>query len=80
MRWDGGIENGFKNDAVSDPVFLASQRVDVFESVPFGSVVDAMSRAQISPIFVRPIGHNHPRPIFGRDDPVVAMLREWAQR
>jgi hypothetical protein len=55
MRWGGGSENGFENDTASDLAFLASQGVDVFDSVPFGSVVDAMSRSQISPIFVRPM-------------------------
>jgi hypothetical protein len=33
-----------------------------------------------APIFVRPTGQNHPRPIFQRDDPVLDVLRQWAQR
>jgi hypothetical protein len=40
-----------------------------------------MSRDVLTaPIFVRPTGQNHPRAVFGRDDPVVDLLRQWAQR
>jgi hypothetical protein len=40
-----------------------------------------MSRdVDTAPILVRPLGQNHPRAIFGRDDPVVEVLREWARR
>ncbi len=41
----------------------------------------SMSRdVNAAPIFLRPTGQNHPRAIFGRDDPVVEVLRQWAQR
>jgi hypothetical protein len=40
-----------------------------------------MSRDYLTaPIYVRPTGANHPRVIFPKDDPVVDVLREWAQR
>jgi hypothetical protein len=40
-----------------------------------------MSRdVQTAPIFIRPTGQNHPRAVFGKDDPVVEILREWARR
>lgn len=40
-----------------------------------------MSRdIETAPIFLRPTGSNHPRAIFPKDDPVVAVLREWARR
>lgn len=40
-----------------------------------------MSRdAKTAPIFVRPSGQNHPRAIFSREDPVVEVIREWAQK
>lgn len=40
-----------------------------------------MSRdVDTAPIFLRPTGANHPRAIFAKDDPVVAILREWAKR
>lgn len=40
-----------------------------------------MSRdALTAPLFVRPIGQNHPRVIFDRNDPVVEIIRQWAAR
>lgn len=40
-----------------------------------------MSRdVRTAPIYVRPLGQNHPRPVFGADDPVVEVLRQWADR
>ena len=33
-----------------------------------------------APIYVRPLGNNHPRAIFAKDDPVVDVLRQWAQK
>jgi hypothetical protein len=40
-----------------------------------------MSRDYLTaPILVRPTGNNHPRAIFDKDDPVVDVIREWAQR
>jgi hypothetical protein len=45
------------------------------------SVALVMSRDyQTAPLFLRPTGANHPRPIFGKDDPVVEIIRTWAQR
>lgn len=41
----------------------------------------AMSRDYLTaPIYLRPTGRNHPRVIFDRSDPVVDLLRQWAQR
>lgn len=40
-----------------------------------------MSRDYLTaPLYLRPTGQNHPRPIFAPDDPVVEVIREWAQR
>lgn len=40
-----------------------------------------MSRDYLTaPIYLRPTGSNHPRVIFPREDPVVEVLRQWAQR
>ena len=33
-----------------------------------------------APIFLRPTGRNHPRPIFAENDPVADVLRQWAER
>jgi hypothetical protein len=35
---------------------------------------------QTAPLFLRPTGRNHPRAIFAPDDPVVAVIREWAAK
>ena len=32
-----------------------------------------------APLYLRPTGQNHPRPIFQADDPIVDVLRQWAQ-
>ena len=40
-----------------------------------------MSRVYLTaPIYLRPTGQNHPRTIFPREDPVVDVLRQWAQK
>jgi hypothetical protein len=40
-----------------------------------------MSRDYLTaPIVVRPTGNNHPRAIFSKDDPVVDVIRTWAQK
>lgn len=40
-----------------------------------------MSRdVSTAPIYVRPLGQNHPRAIFTPDDPAVEVLRQWAAR
>ena len=40
-----------------------------------------MSRDYLTaPLYLRPTGANHPRAIFPKDDPVVEVLRQWAQR
>jgi hypothetical protein len=45
------------------------------------SVTLVMSRDVLTaPLYLRPIGHHHPRPIFESDDPFVEVLRQWAQR
>jgi hypothetical protein len=33
-----------------------------------------------APIYLRPTGQNHPRAIFGKDDPIVDIIRQWAQK
>jgi hypothetical protein len=40
-----------------------------------------MSRDYLTaPIYVRPVGANHPRQIFMPNDPIVDVLKEWANR
>lgn len=40
-----------------------------------------MSRDYLTaPLFLRPSGANHPRAIFGKEDAVVEVIRQWAQR
>jgi hypothetical protein len=40
-----------------------------------------MSRdVDTAPLFLRPTGQNHPRQIFPREDPVVDVIRQWAQK
>jgi hypothetical protein len=39
-----------------------------------------MSRDYLTaPIYVRPLGSNHPRAIFTSDDPAVDVLKRWAE-
>jgi hypothetical protein len=45
------------------------------------AVTLVMSRdVQTAPLFLRPTGQNHPRQIFPREDPVVEVIRQWAQK
>jgi hypothetical protein len=45
------------------------------------AVTLVMSRdVQTAPLFLRPTGQNHPRQVFAREDPVVEVLRQWAQK
>jgi hypothetical protein len=45
------------------------------------SVSLVMSRDYLTaPIYLRPTGSNHPRVIFPKDDPVVDVIRQWAQK
>jgi hypothetical protein len=45
------------------------------------AVTLVMSRDVLTaPVFLRPTGQNHPRQIFPREDPVVDLLRQWAQK
>lgn len=45
------------------------------------SVSLVMSRDYLTaPVYVRPIGNSHPRAIFPGNDPVVDVLRRWAQK
>ena len=45
------------------------------------SVSLVMSRdVTTAPLFLRPTGRNHPRQIFPPEDPVVEVLRQWAQK
>ena len=40
-----------------------------------------MSRDYITaPLFLRPTGSNHPRTIFPKEDPVVDVIKQWAQK
>lgn len=53
--WDGSTWPGREQITASDPKFLRRHKVEVSGSVPFGSVITAMSEGQINPIFVRPM-------------------------
>jgi hypothetical protein len=33
-----------------------------------------------APIYLRPTGANHPRAVFAADDPVVEVIRTWAEK
>jgi hypothetical protein len=33
-----------------------------------------------APILLRPTGNNHPRQIFPPNDPIVDVIRQWAQK
>ncbi len=47
-----------------------------FEVVSF-----EMSRDYLTaPLYVRPLGHAHPRAVFQSNDPVVQVLRTWAAK
>ena len=47
----------------------------------FQSASLEMSRDYLTaPIYVRPTGANHPRPIFTTTDPVVQVIATWAQK
>ncbi len=35
---------------------------------------------QTSPLYLRPTGANHPRAVFAKEDPVVDVIRTWAQK
>ena len=47
-----------------------------FEVVSFGMSRDYLT----APLYVRPLGHAHPRSIFSSTDPVVQVLRTWAAK
>ena len=53
--WDGTTWPGKERITTSDPAFLRRHSVEVSGSVPFGSVINAMSEGEINPIFVRPM-------------------------
>ena len=45
------------------------------------SVSLEMSRDYLTaPLYLRPVGQNHPRAIFAREDAVADLLRQWAQK
>ncbi len=61
MWWDHECLSGFPGAGEatsSDPTFLARHNVDCGPAIPFGSVIESMSRACVHPILGRPIlGH-----------------------
>ena len=60
------------------PILLLTARG---ESVDRIEGLERVSRDYVTaPIFLRPTGQNHPRTIFGREDPVADLLRQWAQK
>lgn len=61
MWWGHECLSGFQGAAdatASDPRFLADQDVDCGPSVPFGMVIESMSRARVHPVLVRPVLHH----------------------
>lgn len=53
--WDGTSRPGFEDGTTADVDRLATLQVRCGPSVPFGSVIDNMSRSRISPVLVRPV-------------------------
>jgi hypothetical protein len=65
-------------DHPTDPTAIAGGTAaqSNFEVVSF-----EMSRDYTTaPLYVRPLGHAHPRSIFSSSDPVVQVLRTWAAK
>lgn len=52
--WSGEALPGLTDHTWSDPIFLRRHGVEVFPSVPFGSVEESMGRGVFNPVFVRP--------------------------
>lgn len=53
--WDGETKPGLEEHTYAEADFLRALDVETEYSVPFGTVISAMSEAMISPIFVRPM-------------------------
>lgn len=86
----------FNSSAVSGMAIAAHPTIDCVDNRPTNRAqVGAGSAAQgnlqavslvmsrdyaTAPIYLRPTGSNHPRAIFAKEDPVVDVLRQWAQR
>lgn len=86
----------FNSSAVSGMALAAHNPIDCADGRPTNRAqIGAGSAAQgnlqaaslvmsrdyaTAPIYLRPTGQNHPRAIFPREDPVVDVIRQWAQK
>jgi hypothetical protein len=93
---DGANGCHFNASAVSGMAIAAHPPIDCVDGKPVNrALIGAGSAAQgnlqavslvmsrdvaTAPFLLRPTGQNHPRAIFGRDDPVVDLMRQWAAR
>ena len=91
----GDPSNGchFNSSAVSGLALVDHPPVDCGGGDhPVGIIVSAakgnleaasieMSRDYLTaPLYIRPTGSNHPRAIFQKDDPIVAVIQTWASK
>jgi hypothetical protein len=53
--WSGKPLPGMETHTYSDPSFLRKHNIEIHRSVRFGNVKSAMSRANINPLFIRPL-------------------------
>ena len=86
----------FNSSAVSGMAIAAHPPIDCADGRPVNRAqIGAGSAAQgnlqtvslvmsrdylTAPIYLRPTGSNHPRVIFPKEDPVVDVIRQWAQK
>jgi hypothetical protein len=68
-------------DAAGHPIDRTQVSTGSLARANFTSASLEMSRDYLTaPILVRPLGATHPRPIFMKDDPVIAILQQWAAK
>jgi hypothetical protein len=68
-------------DANGHPTNRAQVSTGSLARANFTSASLEMSRDyQTAPILVRPLGANHPRPIFMMGDAAIAVLQQWATK
>lgn len=68
-------------DGAGHPIDRTQTSTGSLARANFTSASLEMSRDYLTaPILVRPLGANHPRAIFMKDDPVVMVLQQWAMK
>lgn len=53
--WLDEVMEEFKEATYSDPNFLKSNQIEIYDSAPYGQVETTMSKGLLNPIFVRPV-------------------------